>query len=210
MEVGALFNQGFLGQGFSWWIGQVPDDATWRDNIIPGKFDNKEQVKGWGRRYKVRIIGIHDQGEATLPSDQLPWAQVMYPITAGGGQGEVYQTPGIRQGNFVFGFFMDGPDGQVPVIMGILGNNTQTALQNATSLQGSSPKAKNFSPISGFADSVVEKLQTAEIIPEEGLTAKRPTTKEQAKEEVNVSNIGGQNCNPLQISSQILIRLSKV
>ena len=60
MEVGALFNQGFLGQGFSWWIGQIPDDATWRDNIIPGKFDNKEQVKGWGRRYKVRIIGIHD------------------------------------------------------------------------------------------------------------------------------------------------------
>ena len=196
MEVGALFNQGFLGQGFSWWIGQIPDDATWRDNIIPGKFDNKEQVKGWGRRYKVRIIGIHDQGEATLPSDQLPWAQVMYPITAGGGQGEVYQTPGIRQGNFVFGFFMDGPDGQVPVIMGILGNNTQTALQNATSLQGSSPKAKNFSPISGFADSVVEKLQTAELIPEEGLTAKRPTTKEQAKEEVNVSNIGGPNWQP--------------
>ena len=196
MEVGALFNQGFLGQGFSWWIGQIPDDATWRDNIIPGKFDNKEQVKGWGRRYKVRIIGIHDQGEATLPSDQLPWAQVMYPITAGGGQGEVYQTPGIRQGNFVFGFFMDGPDGQVPVIMGILGNNTQTALQNATSLQGSSPKAKNFSPISGFADSVVQKLQTAELIPQEGLTAKRPTKKEQAKEEVNVSNIGGPNWQP--------------
>ena len=196
MEVGALFNQGFLGQGFSWWIGQIPDDATWRDNIIPGKFDNKEQVKGWGRRYKVRIIGLHDQGEATLPSDQLPWAQVMYPITAGGGQGEVYQTPGIRQGNFVFGFFMDGPDGQVPVIMGILGNNTQTALQNATSLQGSSPKAKNFSPISGFADSVVQKLQTAEIIPKEGLTAKRPTKKEQAKEEVNISNIGGANWQP--------------
>jgi hypothetical protein len=196
MEVGALFNQGFLGQGFSWWIGQIPDDSTWRDNIIPGKFDNKEEVKGWGRRYKVRIVGIHDQGEATLPSDQLPWAQVMYPITAGGGQGEVYQTPGIRQGNFVFGFFMDGPDGQVPVIMGILGNNTQTALQNATSLQGSSPKAKNFSPISGFAPTVIEKLQTIEVPPKESLSAKRPSTKEQLQEEVNVDNIGGQNWQP--------------
>ena len=185
MEAGALFNQGYLGQGFNWWIGQIPDDSTWRDNIIPGKFDNKEQVEGWGRRYKVRIIGLHDQGEATLASDQLPWAQVMYPITAGGGQGEVYQTPGIRQGNFVFGFFMDGPDGQVPVIMGILGNNTQTALVMATSLKGSSPKANNFSPISGFAPTIIEKLATKEDAPEEGLTARRPTTQEIAKEEAS-------------------------
>ena len=194
MEAGALFNQGYLGQGFSWWIGQVPDDSTWRDNIIPGKFDNKEQVEGWGRRYKVRIIGLHDQGEESLKSDQLPWAQVMYPITAGGGQGEVYQTPGIRQGNFVFGFFMDGPDGQVPVIMGILGNNTQTALMMATSLQGSSPKAPNFSPISGFAPTVVEKEATKEYSPEEGLTARRPTTQEVAKEEA--SNILEQGFQP--------------
>ena len=148
MEAGSLFNQGYLGQGFNWWIGQIPDDSVWRDNINPSKFDNKEDVKGWGRRYKVRIIGLHDRGEETIPSEQLPWAQVMYPITAGGGQGEVYQTPGIRQGNFVFGFFMDGPEGQVPFIMGILGNNTQTALEQATSLTG----AKNFSPISGFSD----------------------------------------------------------
>ena len=185
MEAGALFNQAYLGQGFNWWIGQIPDDSTWRDNIIPGKFDNKEQVEGWGRRYKVRIIGLHDQGEATLASDQLPWAQVMYPITAGGGQGEVYQTPGIRQGNFVFGFFMDGPDGQVPVIMGILGNNTQTALMMATSLKGSSPKADNFSAISGFAPTIVDKEATKEYAPEEGLTARRPTTKDVAKEEAS-------------------------
>jgi len=194
MEAGALFNQGYLGQGFNWWIGQIPDDSTWRDNIIPGKFDNKEQVEGWGRRYKVRIIGLHDQGEATLASDQLPWAQVMYPITAGGGQGEVYQTPGIRQGNFVFGFFMDGPDGQVPVIMGILGNNTQTALVMATSLKGSSPKAKNFSPISGFAPTIIDKIATKEYVPEEGLTARRPTTQEIAKEEA--SNILEQGFQP--------------
>ena len=32
-----------------------------------------------------------------IPSDQLPWAQVMYPITAGGGQGGSFQTPGIKQ-----------------------------------------------------------------------------------------------------------------
>ena len=197
MESGSLFNQGYLGQGFNWWIGQIPDDSTWRDNIIPGKFDNKEQVTGWGRRYKVRIVGLHDQGEETLPSDQLPWAQVMYPITAGGGQGEVYQTPGIRQGNFVFGFFMDGPEGQVPVIMGILGNNTQTALKMATSLKDEGDgKAKNFSPISGFSPTSIPKAETKEYAPEESLTAKKPIDKEVAKEEVNVSRIGKPGFQP--------------
>lgn len=128
MEGGALFNSGFLGAGFNWWVGQIADDATWRDNILPGKFESANQIPGWGRRYKVRIIGLHDQGETEIASDQLPWAQVMYPVTAGGGQGSSGQTPNLRQGNMVFGFFLDGQEQQVPVIMGVLGNNAQTQL----------------------------------------------------------------------------------
>ena len=61
MEGGALFDPGFLGGQFLWWIGQIPDDATWRDNINPGKYPEKYAQRGWGRRYKVRIIGIHDK-----------------------------------------------------------------------------------------------------------------------------------------------------
>jgi hypothetical protein len=132
MEGGALFNSGFLGASFNWWIGQIADDSTWRDNILPGKFENANQIPGWGRRYKVRIIGLHDQGETEIKSDQLPWAQVMYPITAGGGQGGSGQTPNLRQGNMVFGFFLDGQEQQVPVIMGVLGNNAQTKLATKT------------------------------------------------------------------------------
>jgi hypothetical protein len=128
MENGSLFNPGFLGASFNWWIGQIADDSTWRDNIIPGKFENQNAIPGWGYRYKVRIIGLHDQGETEIPSNQLPWAQVMFPITAGGGQTSSSQTPNIRQGNMVFGFFLDEKDQQVPVIMGVLGNNQQTTL----------------------------------------------------------------------------------
>ena len=117
MEGGALFDPGFLGGQFLWWVGQIPDAATWRDNILPGKFADRDTGAGWGRRYKVRIVGIHDKDEETIPSDQLPWANVMYPVTAGSGAANAWQTPQIRQGNFVFGFFMDGPDQQVPVIM---------------------------------------------------------------------------------------------
>ena len=155
MEGGALFNSGFLGASFNWWIGQIADDATWRDNILPGKFESANQIPGWGRRYKVRIIGLHDQGETEIASDQLPWAQVMYPVTAGGGQGGSGQTPNLRQGNMVFGFFLDGQEQQVPVIMGVLGNNAQTQL--ATKIGDG--KVTNTQPgslaTSGFAEGQV-------------------------------------------------------
>lgn len=142
---GSLYNPGFLGGSFNWWIGQIADDSTWRDNIVPGKYSTDKAINGWGYRYKVRIIGYHDQDVSkSIPNDQLPWAQVMYPITAGGGQGQSLQTPNLRQGNFVFGFFLDGPDGQNPVIMGVLGNNAQTAL-------GTSIGDKGFVPTSGYA-----------------------------------------------------------
>ena len=102
MEGGSLFNPGYLVANFKWWIGQVTDDAFWRDNIVPGRIKKKDGESGWGSRYKVRIVGLHDQGETEIPSDQLPWANVMYPITAGGGQASTVQTPAIRQGNIVF------------------------------------------------------------------------------------------------------------
>ena len=146
MTEGTLFNSGFLGENFNWWIGQIADDSYWRDNIVSTKFNDKDSVPGWGRRYKVRIIGLHDQEEESISSDQLPWAQVMYPITAGGGQANACATSALRQGNFVFGFFLDGADQQVPVIMGVLGNNVQTALNTKI---GTSKT--NFTATSGYA-----------------------------------------------------------
>ena len=28
-----LYNPGFVGSQFHWWLGQVADSSTWRDNI---------------------------------------------------------------------------------------------------------------------------------------------------------------------------------
>ena len=144
----ALFNPGFLGGNFLWWVGQIADDSVWRGNRNSDKFQKADDIPGWGRRYKVRIIGLHDKEEQAIPSEQLPWAQVMYPVTAGGGQAGSFQTPALKQGNFVFGFFLDSQDQQVPVIMGILGNNEQTALQMKTALTG----GDNFKGTSGHAN----------------------------------------------------------
>ena len=174
MESSSLFNPGFLGSSFNWWIGQISDDSYWRDNIVSTKSDNPEGGDGWGYRYKVRIIGLHDRDEESIPSDQLPWAQVMYPVTAGGGQASSFQTPNIRQGMFVFGFFLDGADMQVPVIMGVLGNNSQTMLgQKIGDNSVTNAQPGNIAK-SGYATGAKSKGSANEIPPDHDKVIKQP------------------------------------
>jgi hypothetical protein len=174
MEGGALFNSGFLGASFNWWIGQVAPDSTWRDNISPGKIESPKEIPGWGYRYKVRIIGLHDQGETEIASDQLPWAQVMYPVTAGGGQASSGQTPNIRQGNMVFGFFLDGQEQQVPVIMGVLGNNAQTALATKIGDNKVTNAQAGSIAVSGYAEPAVGTKDPNIKAPAQGLAITKP------------------------------------
>lgn len=174
MEGGALFNSGFLGASFNWWIGQVAPDSTWRDNISPGKIESPKEIPGWGYRYKVRIIGLHDQGETEIASDQLPWAQVMYPVTAGGGQASSGQTPNIRQGNMVFGFFLDGQEQQVPVIMGVLGNNAQTALATKIGDNKVTNAQAGSIAVSGYAEPADGNKDKNLKAPDQGLAITKP------------------------------------
>ena len=154
MEQSSLYNPGFVGTQFNWWIGQVAASSTWRENMKDTPYEKREDIPGWGYRYKVRIMGLHDGGESVIPSDQLPWAQVMYSVW-GGGQGGSFQTPGIKEGMFVFGFFLDGSDEQIPVIMGVLGNNAKTTIKGVNSKVGVdtvTDESSVFEPRSGFTD----------------------------------------------------------
>ena len=178
MEQGNLVDIGQLGQEFQWWIGQIADDSSWRDNILAGKFKSTNTIPGWGYRYKVRIMGRHDQSEETIPTKDLPWAQVMYPVTAGTGMASAYQTPNVRQGMMVFGFFMDGQDQRIPIIMGLLGNNAQAALKTVIG-----DDASNFFPTSGYATGQVEPDSAAKVTAsEEDLRTEKAGTAEQEAE----------------------------
>jgi len=139
-----LFQKHFVGRdGFIWWIGQVVDQTKWQDNIVGHRVDDTNEIPGFGERYKVRIMGYHTANLEDLKDDELPWATVMYPVTAGSGPGSTSSSARLRQGNFVFGFFIDGEDAQQPVIMGVLGYNQQTALEKKV------PKI-GFLPFSGY------------------------------------------------------------
>jgi hypothetical protein len=124
-----LFKRHFVGRdGFIWWIGQIVSEQKWAGNIPGYRTPTTIDQRGFGERYKVRIMGYHTANKQELTDDQLPWASVMYPVTAGGGGAGTWSNAALRQGNFVFGFFIDGEDAQQPVIMGVLGTNQYTAL----------------------------------------------------------------------------------
>jgi len=127
-----FFNKHFVGRdGFQWWIGQIPNADVWQLNIPGTRVSGNNSVQGFGQRYKVRIMGYHTANGTDLPDEDLPWASVMYPVTAGSGNNGSSQSVNILQGDFVYGFFLDGEDGQQPVIMGVAGfNEYQAVMKN--------------------------------------------------------------------------------
>ena len=100
-----MFNQNFLGMaGFLWFVGVVEDRM---DPTYTG-------------RLRVRALGHHTSNKIELPTSDLPWAQVVLPITSSGISG-MGQTPlGLVEGSWVMGYFRDGERRQEPVILGSL------------------------------------------------------------------------------------------
>ncbi len=136
----SLLKSHFIGRdGFRWWIGQIaPDDVN---------ADQTKFKKGWGIRYKVRIMGYHPYNISELPDADLPWAQVLLPPGYGTGSGSLYKTVRYQQGDTVVGFFLDGDNGQIPVIFGAFGNSKYRAEEGA---------ALPFKPYTGFTGSLEE------------------------------------------------------
>ena len=99
----------FMGQdGFNWFIGVIEDRAD------PEK----------AGRVRVRCLGYHSADVQKIPTEDLPWASVMMPVTAGGNSGIGFSPHFLIEGTWVVGFFRD-PAKQEPVIMGALpGKNT--------------------------------------------------------------------------------------
>jgi len=68
-------------------------------------------------RVKVRIFGVHTSNTIHISLGDLPWAQVVSPITEGGSSG-IGANTGIKPMAQVFGVFLDGKNSQLPLIVG--------------------------------------------------------------------------------------------
>jgi hypothetical protein len=82
---------------FVWWIGVVEDRV---DPLNVG-------------RCKVRIFGSHTDNLQEIPTSELPWATPLYPVN----DSRSFSTP--MEGDYVFGFFMDGLSSQAPAMLGV-------------------------------------------------------------------------------------------
>jgi hypothetical protein len=133
----SLLKSNFLGRdGFRWWIGQIPPI---------GSQGGQASGSGWGNRYKVRIMGYHPYSEVDLPNEDLPYAQCLIPTTAGSGAANVATDVKLQPGDVVFGFFLDGDNGQLPVIMGTFGRTSQVP---------SKDYASPFQAFTGYTDKI--------------------------------------------------------
>ena len=84
-------------EGFIWWMG-----------VVESRHDPLEMG-----RCKVRVYGWHSPSLADIPSDDLPWAIPVHSLNSSS-----FAT--AKEGDMVFGFFADGRNAQVPLIVGII------------------------------------------------------------------------------------------
>jgi hypothetical protein len=91
-------------QGFRWFVGKVEDIKDPEKN----------------GRVKVRIFNVHSDNRAQLPTDRLPWARLMMPVTSASLNSIGVSPTGIEVDSTVIGFFLDSDECNFPVVMGTL------------------------------------------------------------------------------------------
>ena len=103
----------FYGDQTRWFMGEVVDNEN--DPLEIG-------------RVRVRVYGVYD----TIPDEDLPWAQIVVPVTQGVHEGKG-QNLGILVGTQVFGMFLDGKNSQLPMVIGTVpkeGDTNEKAIEN--------------------------------------------------------------------------------
>ena len=154
-----------MGQdGFSWFIGVVEDRA-----------DPKK-----AGRVKVRCLGYHSASKSDIPTEDLPWASIMMPVTAGGNSGIGTSSHFLLEGTWVVGFFRD-PAKQEPVIMG--------ALPGVNSEEKSNFTLASSSQVGGFSNASASSPPPSATSTPGGFidpNGKYPTTKYVGKADTNL------------------------
>jgi hypothetical protein len=69
-------------------------------------------------RVRVRCFEFHNADKELLPTQDLPWATPLLPVTSASVSGKGISPTGLLQGSWVIGFFRDGVNCQDPVVLG--------------------------------------------------------------------------------------------
>ena len=84
-----------------------------------GVVENRKDPLELGR-VQVRIFGLHTEDKTAIPTEDLPFAQVVMPVTSASMSGIGRSPTGLVEGAWVFGVLIDEREFQTPVILGTL------------------------------------------------------------------------------------------
>ena len=90
-------------------------EAVWGMGIVEDVNDPER-----AGRLRVRIYGIHNVDMNILPTDDLPWSQVLMPVNSAGLSGVGTSPVGAKKGSMVYGQFLDGKSMQQFLVMGTM------------------------------------------------------------------------------------------
>lgn len=133
------------------------DEFKWFVGIVKGISPDRARVK-------VRIFGIHRMDDTQrLSNEDLPWAQVVYPVT-GNQAGSGNFSHDLQPETWVVGFFADGDDCRYPIVIGVFGTgeNSQSYYGPSTSYRGGEGTPGSGTPTGGFAPSNLPGTENAE------------------------------------------------
>ena len=122
--------------GFQWWVGEV---ESVEDPIQQGRV--KVRVVGWYQKGKVGEDGASPYLE-DLPTEALPWATLFLLPTDRPQIKNAGSTCELQVGAFVMGFFMDGDEAQLPVVLGAFRGMKKKANQGGKDEDGQDTEVK--------------------------------------------------------------------
>ena len=142
-------------------------------------------------RMKVRIVGIHSPDKSVLPTDDLPWAFPIQPITSAGVSGIGHAPVGVVEGSWVSLQFID-QDQQMPVVTGTVGGIPQ-----ADKSQDTEPVTNTLTDGSGnqVLDGSGNPVQVGEPVPPPAQEAQKKTAEIEGNEDII--------CNTVDVSAMV-------
>ena len=89
------------------------------NNFYTGVVEDRHDPLYLGR-VRVRVYGLHTDDKSLIPTPDLPWSDVLMPVTNSALSGLGLSPHGLVEGSTVMGFFRDEEDMQDFVVMGSL------------------------------------------------------------------------------------------
>ena len=96
-------------------MSSIYEEFIWFNGVVEDRNDPKKLG-----RCRVRCLGYHTPDKTVLPTEDLPWAYPISPITSASMNGIGTSPVGPVEGTWVVGYFRDGKSAQEPVILGTI------------------------------------------------------------------------------------------